>query len=214
MVILICLASFIGIIIISGLLADPFSIKVTQGGGAKTDSALAEFLIECSKPCKVAIGTAQPAEIAAEGKRQFQSFLQFGKNQLQVKISIEGKDFIKDFSFYRMTPLEAAQQAEITLLEECKSQPERHVKIINSSWQIGGFGVVAKHTVLVSNECPMAVKDIVFGITYSAPSGTRIQSNSKQVFESIPGRSQKYLSFDGLVNSQASAASVRIESVR
>ncbi len=190
-----------------------YSIAITQDGGEKTEHHLAELTVTAKKAGTLKVsGREIPLEANKEIKHQIP--LAYGQNKVAVVIKIGDKEEKKDYAFYRLSPAEIQAESDKKAAEECAQAPEKHLKVLQSNWQMDGFGAVAKHTVLVQNNCPIAVKDIEFCATYFAPSGSRIDSTTKTVYQRIPPKSALWMKFSGFVNSQASSSSVKVKDAR
>jgi len=188
---------------------EDYSLSVTQGGGKKTESTQAEFTITAKKQGKVKINGR---ELSLQPNVEIKPTvpLQYGKNKVTVVINVAGKEEQKDYVFYRMNPTEIQARKDEEAAAECSSSPEKYVVIVRQNWSRGGFGAVAEHTVLVRNDCPIPLKDIEFTATYYAPSGSRIDSTTRKVYQRMAPKSSQWMKFSGFVHEQANKASVEV----
>lgn len=83
---------------------------------------------------------------------------------------------------------------------------------LDSKWWKDGFGNVMMANFTVSNSSPYAVKDIEVECIHFAPSGTRVDSNKRTIFEVVgAGKSRTVDNFNmGFIHSQAESSACRI----
>jgi hypothetical protein len=79
-------------------------------------------------------------------------------------------------------------------------------------WTRGGFDTVMMLDFTIRNDNDFAVKDISFKCTHYGPSGTRIDSNSRTLYERIPAHSSiSRQQFNmGFFHSQTSSSSCQV----
>ena len=79
-------------------------------------------------------------------------------------------------------------------------------------WHKDGFGNVMIVDFTFHNKSDVAIKDMTVTCTHSAPSGTKIDSNTRTIYERVPAKSRKHIpGFNmGFIHSQARATSCRI----
>lgn len=93
--------------------------------------------------------------------------------------------------------------------------PENYVKIENFSWSKDGFDTVMVANFSIANKLPWAVKDIVVRCIHDAPSGTRIDTNTRTIYERIEAKQTKRINrFSmGFIHSQAARSGCDITKV-
>lgn len=93
--------------------------------------------------------------------------------------------------------------------------PEKFVKIVKFSWTKEAFGNVMELDITLKNELPFAVKDIEIRCEHYAPSGTKIDSNERTIFEILqPGEKRSFQDFNmGFIHSQATSTGCGVNSV-
>lgn len=86
------------------------------------------------------------------------------------------------------------------------------VKLLNFEWYKEGFGNVMEANFLISNESSNDIKDIEITCNHSGKSGTKIDSNSRTIYEMIKAKQKKKISkFNmGFIHSQAVKSSCGI----
>ena len=89
------------------------------------------------------------------------------------------------------------------------------MELTDIAWKKDGFGNVMVMNATVKNNGSSAVKDVEIECDHSSNSGTKIDSNSKVIFEVVPaGQSIKVKDFNmGFIHSQAAATSCKITDV-
>jgi hypothetical protein len=92
------------------------------------------------------------------------------------------------------------------------AHPEKFVTIENFSWSKEGFGTVMEATFTIGNALQWAVKDIEIRCEHAAPSGTRIDSNTRTIYERIEAKGIRTIrNFNmGFIHSQATRSTCRI----
>jgi hypothetical protein len=95
------------------------------------------------------------------------------------------------------------------------SSPEKNVEIA-FDWRKVGFDNILEIDVTLKNRNTFAIKDIEIYCQGSAPSGTRIDSNNKTLFERIePGQTRSFKKFNmGFLNSQVQKIGCRVDGVK
>lgn len=80
----------------------------------------------------------------------------------------------------------------------------------------GGFGSVMIVDFVFKNPTPRPAIDITVTCTHYAPSGTRIDSNTRTIYETIPAKGKKIVkNFSmGFIHSQASSTICKIDNVK
>lgn len=83
---------------------------------------------------------------------------------------------------------------------------------LDSKWWKDGFGNVMMADFTVSNSSPYTVKDIEVECVHFAPSGTKIDSNKRTIYEAVEaGKSRKVDNFNmGFIHDQAQSSACRI----
>lgn len=89
-------------------------------------------------------------------------------------------------------------------------------KLVDYSWSTSAGGALMKADFVIKNEGAVAVKDLEIECTHFAPSGTRIDSNTRTIFEVVgPGQTRTFKNFDmGFIHSQASKTSCVISDLK
>ena len=64
-----------------------------------------------------------------------------------------------------------------------RQNPKKFVKITDFSWRKEGFNNIMILDLTVRNELPFSVKDVEITCEHSAPSGTKIDSNTRTIYE-------------------------------
>lgn len=86
------------------------------------------------------------------------------------------------------------------------------LKLKELSWTKGGFDSTMMLSVIVQNNGKSDVKDIVIECRHSSPSGTKIDSNKKTIYEVFPaGEDKKIDDFNmGFIHEQATTTNCSI----
>jgi hypothetical protein len=95
--------------------------------------------------------------------------------------------------------------------EDPKAVALRDIKL-DFKWAKSGFGSVMEADFTISNPTPYRVKDLEIECTHTAPSGTKIDSNTRTIYEVVEPKSKKVVkNFNmGFIHSQASKSSCGI----
>jgi hypothetical protein len=91
--------------------------------------------------------------------------------------------------------------------------PKTHqVTMTQVRWTRGGFDTVMMLDFTIRNENDFAVKDVTFKCTHYGPSGTRIDDNTRTLYERIPAHSSiSRQQFNmGFFHSQTSSSSCQV----
>lgn len=93
--------------------------------------------------------------------------------------------------------------------------PEKFVKIVEFSWTKEAFGNIMELDITLKNELPFAVKDIEIRCDHYAPSGTKIDSNERTIFEVMqPGETRSFQDFNmGFIHTQAEKTGCGVDGV-
>lgn len=83
------------------------------------------------------------------------------------------------------------------------------------SWSKTAGGSLMKADFTIRNNGATAIKDIEITCDHQGPSGTKIDSNTRTIFEIVPaGKTRTFKSFDmGFIHSQAVSTSCRIKKI-
>lgn len=97
---------------------------------------------------------------------------------------------------------------------EAKEMAAGDLELIGFQWEKDGFGSVMTASFQIRNNGPKALKDIEIQAIHYAPSGTRIDSNSRTIYEVIqPGETKAFEKFNmGFIHSQADRSEARLKS--
>ena len=102
-------------------------------------------------------------------------------------------------------------------LDPVTGQPDRKADQLNAvilgfTWEKGGFDDIMFADFTLRNIASYAVKDVEITCNFFAPSGTKIDSNTRTIYELVPANSTKKVKhFDmGFIHSQAKGASCRV----
>lgn len=84
---------------------------------------------------------------------------------------------------------------------------------VDYRWSKDGFGTIMMVDFTFTNRSPYEAKDITVTCTHYAPSGTKIDSNTRTIYEIIPAKGKKTIrNFNmGFIHSQASSSSCKID---
>lgn len=86
---------------------------------------------------------------------------------------------------------------------------------LDFSWSKGGFKNVMIADFTITNPTDYSVKDIEITCTHFGPSGTRIDSNTRTIYDRIPPKTTK--TFDdfnmGIIHSQSAGSSCKITGI-
>jgi hypothetical protein len=98
-------------------------------------------------------------------------------------------------------------------LRDLKREAMRQVDISEWSWSKGGFDNIMKADFTVKNGSRFDIKDIEIKCVHSAKSGTRIDSNTRTIYEIIKaGETKQFKDFNmGFIHTQAEKSSASIE---
>ena len=113
---------------------------------------------------------------------------------------------------------EARQNAALTSATPPAIRPVSRAEALQNltiggfSWQKDGFGSVMKATFVIYNRNKFAVKDIAVTCTHAANSGTKIDSNTRTVYERIEaGGHESVAEMNmGFIHSAASSSSCKV----
>lgn len=119
-----------------------------------------------------------------------------------------------------LAPNQTAFQEQLTFLEtkrdkklELLEHPEKGLQLVHFSWERGGFDSVMLLDATVKNTSNVPLKDFTIKCIHSAPSGTVIDTNEKEVFEKVvPGKTRRLRSINmGFIQSQVSRSFCEIK---
>jgi len=115
----------------------------------------------------------------------------------------------KDATTTAFTPAKSTYTSSPS--ESPKSAALRQVKI-DFSWGTGGFGSVMEANFKITNPSEYAIKDLEVTCTHFASSGTKIDSNTRTIYEIVPARGTKKVNdFNmGFIHSQAKQSSCEV----
>jgi len=99
-----------------------------------------------------------------------------------------------------------------TPMESPRESAARQLKL-DFNWGKSGFGNVMEADFTITNPSDYAVKDLEITCTHFASSGTRIDSNSRTIYELVPAKGKKVVrNFNmGFINSQSKSSNCKIE---
>jgi hypothetical protein len=108
----------------------------------------------------------------------------------------------------------AAEKERLETLRRARTDPASFLDMVDFTWKKGGFGAVMEASFKVKNKSPIGIKDIVFQCDHSGPSGTRMDSNTRTVFDFVnAGATKSFRNINmGFIHSQATSSSCRITS--
>ena len=91
----------------------------------------------------------------------------------------------------------------------------QNMELADITWKKDGFGSVMVLSATIKNKGASAVKDVEIDCDHSSNSGTKIDSNSKVVYEIVPaGQSIQVKDFNmGFIHSQAASTNCKITDV-
>ncbi|CAN5379593.1 hypothetical protein BH18ACI2_BH18ACI2_04990 [soil metagenome] len=98
-----------------------------------------------------------------------------------------------------------------TLSESPKEAALRLIKL-DYKWGTGGFGSIMEADFTIQNPSNYTVKDLEITCTHFANSGTKIDSNTRTIYETVPAKGKKVVKdFNmGFIHSQASKSSCEV----
>jgi|APCry1669190119_1035276.scaffolds.fasta_scaffold26546_1 hypothetical protein len=108
--------------------------------------------------------------------------------------------FVFAFSFALFQgPQTPVETTKATATEKVAALPPRptyndvlaKLKVDSLTWEKDGFGTMMKASFVIRNYSPIDVKDIVVTCRHSGNSGTRIDSNTRTVYEVVDHNSYK-----------------------
>lgn len=108
---------------------------------------------------------------------------------------------------------EKEEQAEReTMQEDMRRYPVRYIEVVKNGWTLWGFWTVASHDITLKNTSDIDYKDITVVATYYSPSGTKLSSSVKTIYEVLPaGKTIIFRDINmGFVNDQVAKASVSV----
>jgi hypothetical protein len=87
---------------------------------------------------------------------------------------------------------------------------------LDFTWEKVGFDSVMEGNFTVTNGSQYTIKDITIECTHFAKSGTRIDSNERTIYDTVPaGKTKTFNKFNmGFIHSQANSTSCRITKVK
>jgi hypothetical protein len=93
-----------------------------------------------------------------------------------------------------------------------KEQVSENLKL-DYRWTKAGFDNIMELTGSITNKSAFAIKDLKITCDHFANSGTKIDSNTRMLYEAIPaGKSFKFQNFNmGFIHSQAASSSCEVE---
>jgi tetratricopeptide (TPR) repeat protein len=72
--------------------------------------------------------------------------------------------------------------------EQQASNPSKHLKVSNKSWERGGFGTVGIHNFSIQNNADISFKDAIIRIDYYSETGTFLGRSVRTVYKQIPSK--------------------------
>lgn len=105
----------------------------------------------------------------------------------------------------------AAPAPRLSPLEQAKASTE----LVDFGWKTTAGGSLMQADFTIRNSGTVAVKDIEIHCTHFGPSGTRIDSNTRTIYEIVgSGKTRTFKNFDmGFIHSQAAKTSCVIKSL-
>jgi hypothetical protein len=100
--------------------------------------------------------------------------------------------------------------------EEAQDQtlhPKKYVRLMDFSWDKGGFGTVMVASFTVANSLSYPIKDVRIECSLTAPSGTPLGQTSQVLYERIDAKQNRYftdVNF-GFIHTQSAVASCGIK---
>jgi hypothetical protein len=106
----------------------------------------------------------------------------------------------------------AAEKERLEILRRARTDPASFLHMLDFTWKKGGFGAVMESSFKVKNTSPIGIKDIVFQCDHAGPSGTRMDSNTRTIFDFVnAGATKSFRNINmGFIHSQATSSSCRI----
>ena len=104
-------------------------------------------------------------------------------------------------------------QAKLDARARYEDHPEEALSLGKVSWHKDGFGsVMIIDRLTVTNDAPFPIKDFSIDCDHYAPSGTKIDSNDRTVYEVVPASGKFQLrNFNmGFIASQAASTSCQV----
>jgi hypothetical protein len=88
----------------------------------------------------------------------------------------------------------------------------KKIRIENFNWSKGGFDNIMLADFVFKNDNDFPVKDLTVECIHSAPSGTKIDENTRTIYEVVPAHgSKRMLKFNmGFIHSQVERSSCHI----
>ncbi|MCY1338409.1 hypothetical protein D9M68_223530 [compost metagenome] len=109
----------------------------------------------------------------------------------------------------------AERRMAAELLTKQQRRPMDFVSIAKFQWSKEGFGTVMEATFTIKNDLPWSIKDVEVTCELAGPSGTKIDSNSRTIYERLGPRSAKVIrNFNmGFIHNQSASSNCRIDRV-
>lgn len=87
---------------------------------------------------------------------------------------------------------------------------------LNFEWEKSGFGSVMEVNLVITNDGNRDIKDIEIECTHFAKSGTRIDSNTRTIYDIVPAKGKKeFNKFNmGFIHSQVNSSSCAISDLK
>lgn len=103
---------------------------------------------------------------------------------------------------------------EMAATNQRKADAVKDLEIIDFQWGKEGFGSIMEASFTIRNSGATDVKDIEIECTHFAPSGTKIDSNTRTIFEVIKaGESRTFTKLNmGFIHNQADKSVASIKS--
>lgn len=103
---------------------------------------------------------------------------------------------IRDIALKQLTDWEKQTQRFTGYAERSKeykneqqaNNPSKYLKIINTSWEKGGFGTVGIHNFSIQNTADISFKDVIVRIDYYSETGTFLGRSVRTVYKQIPSK--------------------------
>ncbi|EMO83102.1 hypothetical protein LEP1GSC070_2247 [Leptospira santarosai str. AIM] len=113
----------------------------------------------------------------------------------------------------QLTKQENESKEKAELVRNCELHPGKVLKILKWNFVKDDLFRTAYFNVLVENNCPFAMKDFGFHVTYAAPSGTVMEGGWETVYEKLDSGQKKWMKFSNNVwREQSNSASLEIYS--
>ncbi|QBY56465.1 hypothetical protein [Cupriavidus oxalaticus] len=109
----------------------------------------------------------------------------------------------------------SVQKAAADLLEKQRRRPKDYVSLSKTAYRRAGFGTILEADFTIKNDLPWPIKDITLTCELYGASETKIDSNTRTIYERIePKRAKIIKNFSmGFIHSQSSKTSREIDDV-